>query len=334
VRPPTLAGNAEEHAMEEELMMEEQGAAAAVADIPVDAFTTAAFDEPADPEIEDAHDASIPDSVKLYLKEIRAYPLLTGEEEQALAKRIEKGDEEARARMIASNLRLVVALGKRYVNRGLPFSDIIEEGNLGLMRAVQKFNYRYGYKFSTYAAWWIKQSISRAIATQVRIVRLPIHVGEVLSVYHRTVRKLSQRKGEEPAVQEIAKAMHTSVDKVRALSRLVRDTLSLDDHIGPSGEDTFTDTLVDAEGVLPDWQTGEQIKLKRLTDWMTGLSHTEQQIVRRRFGLFGTEPETLDVIGRMLGVTRERVRQIEGIALTKLRRFARTQGMAAEDVLD
>jgi RNA polymerase primary sigma factor/RNA polymerase nonessential primary-like sigma factor len=320
--------------MYEELIMEEQKAAVTVADIPVDAFTTPAFDEPAEPEIGNAHNDSIPDSIKLYLKEIRAYPLLSFEEEQALAKRIEKGDEEAKARMIASNLRLVVALGKRYVNRGLPFSDIIEEGNLGLMRAVQKFNYRYGYKFSTYAGWWIKQSISRAIATQVRIVRLPIHVGEVLSAYHRTVRKLSQRKGEEPTVQEIAKGMHTSVDKVRALSQLVRDTLSLDDHIGESGEDTFTDTLVDAEGALPDWQTGEQLKFRRLAAWMAGLSDTEQKIVLKRFGLFGAEPETLDAIGKMLGVTRERVRQIEGIALTKLRRFARTQGMTAEDVLN
>jgi RNA polymerase primary sigma factor/RNA polymerase nonessential primary-like sigma factor len=320
--------------MYEDLMMEEQGAAVAVANIPLDAFTAAVYDEQAEQEIEVAHDASIPDSVKMYLKEIRAYPLLTFEEEQALAKLIEKGDDAARARMIASNLRLVVALGKRYVNRGLPFSDIIEEGNLGLMRAVQKFNYRYGYKFSTYAAWWIKQAISRAIATQVRIVRLPIHVGEILSVYHRTVRKLSQRKGEEPTVQEIAKVMRTSVDKVRALSQLVRDTLSLDEHIGESGEDTFTNTLVDAEGTLPDWQTSEELKLKRLSSWIAGLSDTEQQIVRRRFGLFGAEPETLDAIGRMLGVTRERVRQIEGIALAKLRRLARTQGMTAEDVLN
>lgn len=321
--------------MHEELMMEEQVATAGMSDLPVDTFHAAALEEErVDPVIEDAHDTSIPDSVKMYLREIRAYPLLSFAEEQELAKRCEKGDEEARARMIASNLRLVVALGKRYVNRGLPFSDIIEEGNLGLMRAVQKFNYRYGYKFSTYAAWWIKQSISRAIATQVRIVRLPIHVGEVLSVYHRTVRKLSQRKGEEPSVQEIAKAMRTSVDKVRALSQLVRDTLSLDDHIGPSGEDTFTDVLVDTEGALPDSQLAEQLKLKRLSAWMDGLSDTEQQIVRKRFGLFGSEPETLDAIGRMLGVTRERVRQIEGIALTKLRRFARTQGMTAEDVLN
>jgi RNA polymerase primary sigma factor/RNA polymerase nonessential primary-like sigma factor len=319
--------------MHEELLIEEQETAAGASDIPVDAFT-AAEDVPAGLEIEDANVTSIPDSVKLYLKEIRAYPLLTFEEEQALAKRSEKGDEEARARMIASNLRLVVALGKRYVNRGLPFSDIIEEGNLGLMRAVKKFNYRYGYKFSTYAAWWIKQSISRAIATQVRIVRLPIHVGEILNVYHRTVRKLSQRKGTEPTAQEIAKAMRISVDKVRALAQLVRDTLSLDEHIGPSGEDTFTDVLVDTESAQPDSHCGEQLKHKRLADWVAGLTDTEQQIVRRRFGLSGAEPETLDAIGRMLGVTRERVRQIEGIALVKLRRFARTQGMTAEDVLN
>src|SRR5512135_796730 len=168
------------------------------------------------------------DTIKLYLKEIRKSPLLTFAEEQALAKRSQEGDAEARAKMIESNLRLVVAIGKRYINRGLPFSDIIEEGNLGLIRAVEKFEYKRGFKFSTYASWWIRQSIERAIANQVRIIRLPVHVAELANAYARTVRKLTQQLGREPFNEEVAKKMRVSISRVRALSQVTRETYSLD----------------------------------------------------------------------------------------------------------
>src|SRR5512143_2336608 len=168
------------------------------------------------------------DAIKYYLKEIRKTPLLTFEQEQDLAKKIEQGDQNARAKMIEANLRLVVAIGKKYINRGLPFSDIIEEGNLGLIRAVEKFQYQRGFKFSTYASWWIKQSIERAIVNQTRTIRLPVHIAEIVNSYMRATRQLTQKLGRDPSVEEIAKKMKVTVDKVRSISQVVRETYSLD----------------------------------------------------------------------------------------------------------
>ncbi len=273
------------------------------------------------------------DVLKMYLRDIRARPLLTFEEEQDLARRIEKGDEEARMTMIESNLRLVVSIGKRYINRGLPFSDIIEEGNIGLMRAVQKFNHRYGYKFSTYATWWIKQAIERAIASQVRIVRLPIHVGESLGRYTRTVRSLTQKFGREPSTQEIAKAMKTGVAKVRSLAQVARETLSLDNVIRLDIDEPVMALIEDVDSPSPSHPVEERRRRTRIDEWLSSLSTSERAIIGQRYGLNGEEPQTLSSIGSRLGVTRERVRQIESAALAKLRTEIAQSALTPEDML-
>jgi RNA polymerase primary sigma factor/RNA polymerase nonessential primary-like sigma factor len=190
------------------------------------------------------------DAIKYYLKEIRKTPLLTFDQEQALAKKIDQGDQEARAGMIEANLRLVVAIGKKYINRGLPFSDIIEEGNLGLIRAVEKFQYQRGFKFSTYASWWIKQSIERAIVNQTRTIRLPVHIAEIVNSYMRATRQLTQKLGRDPSIDEVAKKMKVTVDKVRSISQVVRETYSLDMLIGDQEEDTLKDVLQDVNASI------------------------------------------------------------------------------------
>lgn len=273
------------------------------------------------------------DAVKYYLKEIRKTPLLTFEQEQELAGRIARGDEEARARMIEANLRLVVAMGKRYINRGLPFADIIEEGNIGLMRAVEKFRADRGFKFSTYASWWIRQAIERAIANQVRIIRLPIHVAESVNAYTRSVRKLTQALGREPLLQEVAKTMGTGVERVRGISQVARETLSLDMHIGAMEEDSLKDIIEDTDSPSPLRQWDDRRRRKRIDAWLSGLSSGERNVIALRFGLNGAEPRTLDSIGRELGITRERVRQIEGSALAKLRNMVKAGAVTAEDML-
>src|SRR5574341_1482133 len=219
------------------------------------------------------------DVIKQYLKDIRKVPLLTAEEERQLAKRVAEGDEEARAKMIEANLRLVVAIGKRYINRGLPFSDVIEEGNLGLIRAVEKFNYLRGFKFSTYASWWIKQAIDRAIINQVRIIRLPVHVAEMVM----------------------------SVEKVRGISQVVRETYSLDTPIGEQDEDTLKDLLQDYSVPPQSGIADDIIRKKYIDEWLSGLSESERNVLKLRFGLKDSEPRTLDSIGREFAITRERV---------------------------
>ncbi len=273
------------------------------------------------------------DAVKYYLKDIRSIPLLTFPEEQALAKRVATGDEEARSRMIESNLRLVIAIGKRYINRGLTFSDIIEEGNLGLIRAVEKFDYRRGFKFSTYASWWIKQAIERAIANQSRIIRLPIHVVESVNAYNRTVRKLTRELGREPQAREIARAMRTTIERVRSISQVVRETLSLDMFIGSKEEDTLKDLIEDTEAPSPLRQWDDHRRRLRLEKWLTGLTNGERNVITLRFGLNGEDPQTLDGIGKQLGITRERVRQIENVALEKLRHMVKAGALTAEEML-
>jgi RNA polymerase sigma factor (sigma-70 family) len=273
------------------------------------------------------------DIIKYYLKEIRTIPLLNREQEQALARRVAMGDEDARARMIEANLRLVVAMGKKYINRGLPFADIIEEGNIGLMRAVEKFRPDKGFKFSTYASWWIKQAIERAIANQVRIIRLPIHVAESVNTYTRTLRKLTQTLRREPLVPEIAEAMGASTDKVRGISQIVRETLSLDSQIGAEEEDTLQDVLEDTHSPSPLRQWDDRQRQRQIDEWLATLAPNERNVIALRFGLNGTEAKTLDSIGKELGITRERVRQIESVALGKLRTFVRANHIEAEAVL-
>ena len=273
------------------------------------------------------------DAIKYYLKEIRKTPLLTFEQEQELAKRIEKGDQEARARMIEANLRLVVAIGKKYINRGLQFSDIIEEGNLGLIRAVEKFQYERGFKFSTYASWWIKQSIERAIVNQTRTIRLPVHIAEIVNSYLRAVRQLTQSLGREPQIEEIAKKMKVTVDKVRSVSQVVRETYSLDMLIGDQEEDTLKDILQDTNAVSPASFSDEIRRKEFIDEWLQQLSISERRVIEFRFGLVDGEPRTLDAIGKEFGITRERVRQIETQALNKLRAITKRKKIDLEGML-
>lgn len=273
------------------------------------------------------------DVVKFYFKEIRKLPLLNFDQEQALAKRIEAGDKEARARMIEANLRLVVAIGKKYINRGLPFSDILEEGNLGLIRAVEKFDYKRGFKFSTYASWWIRQSIERSIANQVRIIRLPVHVAEIANSYMRTVRKLTQEFGREPMAEEVAKKMKISVQRVRALAQTSRDTYSLDMLISDEGDDTLKDVLGDTNTPSPAAAVNEQGRRKYLNEYIAELPETERNVLRMRYGLSSETPRTLDSIGKQFGITRERVRQIEKQAIGKLRNLTKRREMELVDML-
>ena len=273
------------------------------------------------------------DAIKYYLKEIRKTPLLTFEQEQELAKKIEKGDQDARAKMIEANLRLVVAIGKKYINRGLQFSDIIEEGNLGLIRAVEKFQYQRGFKFSTYASWWIKQAIERAIVNQTRTIRLPVHIAEIVNSYLRSVRQLTQALGRDPQIEEIAKKMKVSVDKVRSISQVVRETYSLDMLIGDQEEDTLKDILQDTNALSPASASEDIRRREHIDEWLQQLSVSERKVIELRFGLGDGEPKTLDSIGKDFGITRERVRQIETQALNKLRIITRRKKIDLEEML-
>lgn len=286
-----------------------------------------------DSDASEAWKDSGPQALKYYLKEIRQYPLLTFEEEQNLGRRVVRGDKKAKARMIESNLRLVVAMGKKYINRGLPFSDIIEEGNLGLIRAVEKFRPEKGFRFSTYATWWIKQAIDRAIVNQTRVIRLPVHVAEEVCNYAKTVRRLTQKLKREPAAAEIAKIMRIPVEKVRSLTQVARETYSLDMALGDQVENSLKDVLVDDTSESPLTELAHESSQRRLHDWLAKLTQHERDVIEMRFGLRNDTPETLNGIGRKYGITRERVRQIESQALHKLKRFSRRDGMTAEVML-
>ncbi len=273
------------------------------------------------------------DAIKYYLKEIRKTPLLTFEQEQALAKRVAEGDQEARAKMIEANLRLVVAIGKKYINRGLQFSDIIEEGNLGLIRAVEKFQYERGFKFSTYASWWIKQAIERAIVNQTRTIRLPVHIAEIVNSYMRASRQLTQTLGREPHAEEIAKKMKVTIEKVRSISQVVRETYSLDMLIGDQEEDTLKDILQDTNAQSPASASDEIRRRQYIDEWLGTLALSEQRIIKLRFGLSDGEPKTLDSIGKKFGITRERVRQIETQAIKKLRAITERKHIQLSEML-
>ncbi|HUK99412.1 MAG TPA: sigma-70 family RNA polymerase sigma factor [Nitrospirota bacterium] len=273
------------------------------------------------------------DAVKYYLKDIRSIPLLTFEEEQSLGKRIAEGDEQARRAMIEANLRLVVAMGKKYINRGLPFADIIEEGNLGLIRAVEKFQYQRGLKFSTYAVWWIRQAIERAIVNQARIIRLPVHVAGMVHAYSSTVRHLIQELGREPEVEEIARKMDADVEKVRSLSQVLRETYSLDMLIGDHEEDTLQSVLEDENSLSPMSASDDLRRRKHIDEWLQQLRDIERKVIELRFGLDGEKPHTLDSIGKTLTITRERVRQIQEQALRKLREITTSRTIHFEEML-
>jgi RNA polymerase primary sigma factor len=261
------------------------------------------------------------DAIKIYLRDIQRTPLLTAVTEKELARKVAKGNEAARNKMIESNLRLVVKIAKRYINRGLPFLDLIEEGNLGLIKSVERFNLAKECRFSTYATWWIRQSIERALINQSRTIRLPVHVSDDIGRMIRVTRKLSQELHREPAIQEIADAMTVKIQHVRRLMTLLRHTCSIEAPIGEGNDFALIDTIEDSSLTAPS-DLIENINIYELLNThFTKLSEHEQKILTLRFGLDDNEPQTLDTIGTQFGVTRERIRQIEAKSLEKLRTF-------------
>lgn len=269
------------------------------------------------------------DATALYLKEIGYSPLLTAEQEQTLGRAVQGGDERARARMIESNLRLVVKIARRYLNRGLPLLDLIEEGNLGLIRAVEKFDADRGFRFSTYATWWIRQNIERALMSQTRTIRLPVHVVKEMNLYLRAARELTQKLDHEPSAEEIAELIDKPVDTVRHMLGLNERVDSLDSQVG-----AFSAPLVNslADEKLPDPAvTVQSDDLSEMLEMMlTDLSEKHQQVLIRRFGLRGHDNATLEQVGAEVGLTRERVRQIQMEALARLRRSMEAQGLSQE----
>jgi RNA polymerase nonessential primary-like sigma factor len=273
------------------------------------------------------------DVVKSYLKEIRKSALLTFEEEQELAKQMEKGDEKARQRMIESNLRLVVSIGKRYINRGMAFSDIIEEGNIGLIKAVERFNYRRGFRFSTYGSWWIKQAIERAIINQSKLIRLPVHVVERLNHYLSFNEQLMHALDREPTAKELAEKMGMSEKEVTEIRQLIRKTYSLDTPIGSNQDVALKDMIEDTTQISPSVKTEGILRRETIFQWLDTLKENERKVVILRFGLEGAEPQTLEEIGKVFGLTRERMRQIEAVALNKLRALIESKTIKPEEIL-
>ena len=268
-------------------------------------------------------DAFADDSVRLYLREIGKIPLLTPEEEADLAQRIVKGDKKAKDKMVESNMRLVVSIAKRYGGRGLDFLDLIQEGNTGLLRAVDKFDPDKGFKFSTYATWWVRQAITRAIADQARTIRIPVHMVETINKVLRTTRKLTTELNREPTSEEIAKELKMDVDKVDYVMRIKQDIASLDASVGKEGDDedsVLGDFVEDEERTSPEESASNQILKEQLSEIIATLTDREQKIIRLRFGIGGGRPHTLEEVGEEFDVTRERIRQIEAKALNKLRK--------------
>jgi len=274
-----------------------------------------------------------PDAVKTYLRDIRRSTLLTFKDEVMLAKKILKGDEAARQRMIESNLRLVVSIGKRYLNRGLPFSDIIEEGNIGLIKAVEKYDHKKGFRFSTYASWWIRQSIERAIINQGKLIRLPVHVVERVNNYLAHVEDLVQELGREPDTLEISHKMKIPEKDIDHIQRLMRKTYSLDSPIASGKTTSLKDIIEDRSQVSPMTRAEGVQRRKGLIQWLGMLNPNERKVIILRFGLQGDEPFTLERIGKVFGLTRERVRQIEAVALRKLRNIIAEKTIQVEDLL-
>jgi len=269
--------------------------------------------------------AATDDSLRMYLRDIGRIPLLSAAEEVSLAKRMERGDMEAKSRLVEANLRLVVSIAKRYLGRGLSFLDLIQEGNLGLIRAVEKFDYRRGYKFSTYATWWIRQAVTRAIADQARTIRIPVHMVEKLNHLVRAKRQLVQDMGREPTPEEIAKIMDTSVEKVQHLIKISQSPVSLEKPVGDEEEAELGDFLEDEGTPKPMDAAMTEIKKDDLKKVLDSLPHRERKILELRYGLNGEHPRTLEQIGRRFGVTRERIRQIEANTLARLKELQETQ---------
>lgn len=273
------------------------------------------------------------DAVRSYLKDIRKSTLLNFEQEQELGKRIAAGDMAARQQMIEANLRLVISIGKRYMNRGLPFSDIVEEGNIGLIKAVEKFNYARGFRFSTYASWWIRQYIERAIINQGKLIRLPVHVVERLNRFLTELEHLVQELGREPTIPEIAEHLRMPEREVTQLKQLIRTTFSLDSPINERTGTFLRDIIEDPTSMSPALSAEGVRRRESLMAWIQDLPEREQRVLTMRFGLDGGEAHTLEEIGQTLGLTRERVRQIESAALGKLRATIEKHTMTQDDLL-
>jgi len=265
------------------------------------------------------------DPIKAYLKDVRPIPLLTAQEEIDLARRIQKGDEEARNKMIRSNLRLVISIAKRYVNLGVPLSDLIEEGNLGLMRSVEKFDPEKGFRFSTYAAWWIKQGISRAIIDQGKMIRVPVYMSEEILKYKKIVEELTHKLKRKPRFAEVAKKMKLTVDKVRDLENSITKMSSLDAPLGEAGEGHVKDMIEDENIMAPDTQLEHFFTKERAIEFLGLLNDRERSIIDMRYGLTDGDPCTLAEIARVLGISRERVRQIESATIKKIRQVINKQ---------
>ncbi len=279
----------------------------------------------ADVEISLPEGVNVDDPVRMYLKEIGRVPLLTAEEEVELAKRIERGDEQAKRRLAEANLRLVVSIAKRYVGRGMLFLDLIQEGNLGLLKAVEKFDYRKGYKFSTYATWWIRQAITRAIADQARTIRIPVHMVETINKLIRVSRQLLQEYGREPTIEETARAMDMSEERVREIMKVAQEPVSLETPIGEEEDSHLGDFIEDEEVLAPADAVSFHLLKEQLEDVLDTLTPREEKVLRLRFGLDDGRSRTLEEVGQVFGVTRERIRQIEAKALRKLRHPSRSK---------
>lgn len=282
-------------------------------------------------QVEEEIDMNMPDGtnvddhVRMYLKEIGKVPLLTAEEEHELARKMAEGDEEAKQKLIETNLRLVVSIAKKYVGRGLLFLDLIQEGNLGLIKAVEKFDYSKGYKFSTYSTWWIRQSITRAIADQARTIRVPVHMVETINKLIRVSRQLLQEYGREATPEEIAKEMNMSIDKVREIMKIAQEPVSLEMPIGEEEGTKLGEFIPDEDAPAPSEAASFMLLKEQLVDVLDTLTPREERVLRLRFGLDDGRSRTLEEVGKVFNVTRERIRQIEAKALRKLRHPSRSR---------
>ena len=272
------------------------------------------------------------DPVKVYLKEIGTVPLLSSEEELELAKRVVEGDEKAKKRLSEANLRLVVIIAKRYLGRGMHFLDLIQEGNLGLMKAVEKFDYTKGFKFSTYATWWIRQAITRAIADQARTIRIPVHMVETMNKVRRVSGQLLHNNGREPTPEEVAEELNMPVEKIREIMRASQDPLSLETPIGEEDDTHLGDMVPDGDALAPVEEASHVLLREQLMDVLGTLTPRERKVLQMRFGISGGRPHTLEEVGKEFDVTRERIRQIEAKALRKLRHPSRSKKL--KDYLD